>query len=509
MNKKILYFVLIAAISVLPFIILNVSLLDIIFSVPSLFSFLFDNFFPPNWNALDGNFIIVRNTILFAIVGTCISALLAFFLGILISEYFNPFVPIRLLARFFVSFLRNVPIIIFASILVFIFGIGPLIGVIALVLGGVGFLARSYANNMDELAQSKLEALKSTGASYFQIIFHGLFPAFTPAWLNWTLFAFEINIRISAVLGMVGAGGLGLLIQANLDLRNFRRAMALIILLMAIVLIVEFFVNKLRERLEKGLPYVPIIAFIIVIFFISASALNLNFQTFIQRLSNAPRILAHFAIFDFSVAPELLAALFTSILLGLAGLVLGAVFSFILTFFAAKNTAPSLTIKFSKYELNLNFLPFLIKGAIALLRAIPSLVIILMIIASLGFGYIAAVLGIAFSSLGYLTKAFIASVEEQEEAKIEALKSTGASHIQVIYHGILPAVSSVFWRWISLRLEFNISDSISLGVVGAGGIGMLLARAIRQSNFSYIATGVFIIFIAMFILELIIDKLRN
>jgi len=497
MNKKVLYIILILAFVSLPFIILNVSLIDIFFAMPNLFRFLFNNFFPPNWQALEGNFTVIINTIFFAVVGTCISAVLAFFLGLLMSNHFNPFAPIRILVRFFVSFLRNIPIVIFASILVFIFGIGPLIGIIALVLGNLGFLARSYAENIDGIAETKLEALRATGASYPQIVFHGLLPAFMPAWLNWTLFAFEVNIRLSAILGMVGAGGLGLLIQANLDLRNFRRTMALIIILVAFVLLTEFLVNKLRTALAKNLPYPAIALLIIVAFFASVNALNLNFHTFIERLSGAPAVLSHFMTFDWTVAQEILRALMTSILLAISGLILGTVTAFFLAFLAAKNTAPFKTVS------------ILIKAFVAILRAIPSLVIILMIIASLGFGYVAAVLGIAFSSLGYLTRAFTASIEEQDESKIEALKSTGASHIQVIYHGILPSVKGLFVKWVSISLEANISDSISLGVVGAGGVGMLLARAIRQSDFSYIATGVFIIFIAMFFLELLTSRFKK
>ena len=482
---------------IVPFIILNISLIDIVLSIPNLFSFLANNFFPANFAALEGNFTVIKNTILFAIVGTVISSTIAFFLAILMSRSFNKFLFIRILVKFIASFFRNVPIVVWASILVFIFGIGPLVGVIALVLGGIGFLARSYSETIDEIYKTKLESLKSTGASYFQIIFHGLFPLFIKPWLNLTLFALEINVRLSAILGMVGAGGLGLLISANLDLRNFRRAMALIIVLIIIVLVTEFLTNKLREYVEKDFPYFLLFLFIIAIYLFSVNSLNISLNSFLERASGAPRIISLFMTFNIELTFEILNALFISILLAIAGLGLGVFVSFFLSFLSAKNTAP------------IKILAILIKTFIAILRAIPSLIIILMAVSSLGFGEVSAVIGITFSSLGYLTKVFTATIEEENHEKIEALKSTGASYFQVIYHGILPRTRNSFMSWISLRLEANISDGIALGVVSAGGIGTLMARAIRIHDFEFLSSSILIIFVFMLFLEFLTSKIKS
>jgi len=166
------------------------------------------------------------------------------------SERLNPNPILRRAVRYFISFLRNIPVLIWASLLVFVFGIGNLVGLMALVLATMGFLSRSYAESMNDIAGDKLEALHASGASYMQILVHGLIPEFAPAWLNWTLFSFEINIRASAILGIVGAGGIGILISSNMNMRNFTEASMLIIILVALVLLTELTVGQLRKRIK-------------------------------------------------------------------------------------------------------------------------------------------------------------------------------------------------------------------------------------------------------------------
>jgi len=172
-------------------------------------------------------------------------------LGVLMSEQLNPNPILRHGVRYFVAFLRNIPVLIWGSLLVFVFGIGNMVGLLALTIATMGFLSRSYAESMNDIAGERLEALYASGASYMQILVHGLIPEFMPAWLNWTLFSFEINIRASAILGMVGAGGMGMLIQSQLNMRNFTQASTLIITLVVMVLLTEFSVGALRRKLQQ------------------------------------------------------------------------------------------------------------------------------------------------------------------------------------------------------------------------------------------------------------------
>jgi phosphonate transport system permease protein len=248
-GKRLLNSLLIFMAVILSFAYLQINLVEAIQSIPAFLLFFWHNFFPANFEHIRSYLPLVGETILFAVVGTYISAILAFICGLLMSEQTNPYGVVRILFRVIISFMRNIPVLVWASLFVYIFGIGNMVGLLALILATLGFLARSYADSIDEIGSSKLEALRATGASYWQILFHGLIPEFIPSWINWTLFSFEINIRASSILGMVGAGGIGIMIQTNIRLFKYHEAFALIILLVLLVLITEFVVNRLRKRI--------------------------------------------------------------------------------------------------------------------------------------------------------------------------------------------------------------------------------------------------------------------
>jgi phosphonate ABC transporter ATP-binding protein/phosphonate ABC transporter permease subunit PhnE len=499
--KNLVSIMLVLFVIALAFRYLNVNVFNVFAGFPRFVQFFGSNFLPPNVDYINNNFSIVwarvTDTLFFAVLGTYISAVLAFLLGICMSKEMNPFFPLRGVVRFFVSFLRNVPLLIWAMVMIFIFGIGAMVGVMAMVLATLGFLARSYADSMDEIASTRLEALRSTGAGYWQVLFHGLVPAFVPAWINWTLFSFEINLRASAVLGMVGAGGLGFLIQTNLNLRGYRRAMALIVILMAMVLAAEFVMNFLRGLIAKQgrKPKQTFFRWLIPVgvvslFFLSVYRLDLNLPQFFSRLQNAGHILSRFWAFNPSALPEIVRQLFVSIAIGICGLAVGFAIAMVLAFLAADNITPN------------KGLSYIIKGAVSLIRAIPSLVLILMVVASLGFGPTAAVVGLVFSTMGYLTRVFIGTIEEQNYAVIDAMRATGAGRIKIITHGLLPGVFTAFVAWVAIRLEANIADSVSLGIVGAGGVGMLINRAVRQVHFANLTTTIIVVFAAMFFIEM-------
>lgn len=227
---------------------LEISVLEMLMGLPSFVQFFFEKFIPANTENLQQYIPSVIDTLGYAVIATYLSSILAFIFGILISEHTNKFKPIRVIVRGFVSVLRNIPFIIWGSLLVYIFGLGGIVGVLALILVTIGFLSKSYAESIDEISGDKLEALRANGASYFQILFHGIIPQFVPAWINWTLFSFEINVRASVVLGLVGAGGIGVLIDTNINLFKYGEALAIIAVIVMIILLTEFVTNSIRKR---------------------------------------------------------------------------------------------------------------------------------------------------------------------------------------------------------------------------------------------------------------------
>jgi len=237
------------SIIVVSFAFLEVNPVDILVAPISMIIFMVENFFPPNLNNLSRYFPAILTTLFFAVAATYFSAFFAFIFGVLMSKHLNPSPVLRNVTRYFVSFLRNIPVLIWAQLLIFVFGIGNMVGLVALVFATVGFLARSYGESMDDIAGERLEAIQATGANYMQILVHGVIPEFTTSWLNWTLYSFEVNIRISAILGVVGAGGIGAVIQTNILIRNFTEASTLIIILVIMVIMTELAVGYIRKKI--------------------------------------------------------------------------------------------------------------------------------------------------------------------------------------------------------------------------------------------------------------------
>ena len=229
---------------------LEISPSEAVKGFPAFVRFFVIKFLPASFKNIRASVPAVIDTVLFAVAATYLSTALSFLFGLLMSDKTNPITPLRLLCRGIISFLRNVPVLVWASILVYMFGVGEIVGLLALIIATLGFLSRSYAESISEIAGSHLEALQTAGASYGQVLVHGLIPEFLPSWINWTLFSFEINIRASAILGMVGAGGIGVLIQTNLKLFKYQEACAIILVVIVIVLLTEFMTNKIRRMIR-------------------------------------------------------------------------------------------------------------------------------------------------------------------------------------------------------------------------------------------------------------------
>ena len=236
---------------------------------------------------------------------------------------------------------------------------------------------------------------------------------------------------------------------------------------------------------------------LVLLFLISLHFLDLNTAQFMARFSNLPNILRLFMALDMTVVGEGLLQLLVSFALAICSLIIGGIISIALAFLAAENTAPS------------KIMAEIIKSVVSTIRAVPSLVLILFIVASIGLGYTSAVVSLTLSGIGYLTKAFTSTIEDQSSNLIETMRSTGANWFQIVVHGFFPNVLPSFLAWTSIRLEMSIAESISLGVIGAGGIGFMLSRFIRQHDHAAASTLILIIFLSMLFVEITLNIFKK
>ena len=233
------------------------------------------------------------------------------------------------------------------------------------------------------------------------------------------------------------------------------------------------------------------------VFVLGVLLLDIDSAGFIERLGRFGSIVRQFLVLDFAFFGVLMDGMLTSIMLSLISLVLGGFIALALSFLAASNITPSAVLSAG------------IKGFVSLIRAIPSLIWALMVIASFGFGNIGGVITLMISSIGFLTKAFTTAIEDAGDDIIEALRATGAPWILIVIKGLIPTVITAIITWFAVRGESSVSESISLGIIGVAGIGFTLTRSIARFQYGQITLGVLIIFATMFTLELATQGLKK
>jgi len=152
-------------------------------------------------------------------------------------------------AKAFLNLFRTIPEIVWALIFVFLVGLGPFPGVLALGFHTGGVLGKLFGEVLEDVNQRPIEALGSTGAGRLSILLYGILPQALPQFLSYSLYRWEVNIRAAAVLGFVGAGGLGQRIHVAISLFLENQLLTLILVIYVMVTLVDWLSNALRRRL--------------------------------------------------------------------------------------------------------------------------------------------------------------------------------------------------------------------------------------------------------------------
>jgi phosphonate transport system permease protein len=143
---------------------------------------------------------------------------------------------------------RSIHEIVWALFFVAVFGLGALSGICAIAVRSVGFIAKMSSEAIEDIDVGPIEAIRSAGGNGFQILIYAIIPQVIPQILGVIIFEWEINIRRSAILGLVGAGGLGLVFFRQMNTFNFHGVTSVIISILGIIVIGEFVSHKMRKR---------------------------------------------------------------------------------------------------------------------------------------------------------------------------------------------------------------------------------------------------------------------
>ncbi|TGD41906.1 phosphonate ABC transporter, permease protein PhnE [Pseudotabrizicola sediminis] len=202
---------------------------------------------PPRLSYLPELLVPLWDTLNMATLGTLLGVILAVPVAFLAARNTSPSLLIlRPIALFIIVASRSINSLIWALLLVAILGPGLLAGIIAIGLRSIGFIGKLLYEAIEETDIRQIEAVTATGASPAQVLNYGIVPQIMPAFWGITVFRWDINIRESAILGLVGAGGLGLKLQASLNTLAWPQVTLILLLILLTVVVSEWVSARVR-----------------------------------------------------------------------------------------------------------------------------------------------------------------------------------------------------------------------------------------------------------------------
>lgn len=184
-----------------------------------------------------------------ALLATIVGSTLALFLSFLAAKNTSPNSLVFFTIRRILEFFRGVPEIIFAILFVWVLGIGPLAGIIAMTLHTTGSLGKLFSEVHENSNNKPIDALKASGGNWLSEMKFGLMPQVLPNLISYVLLRFEINIRASTILGFVGAGGIGQELYLVINFNYYEEVSAIILLIILTVVSIDLFSGYLRKNI--------------------------------------------------------------------------------------------------------------------------------------------------------------------------------------------------------------------------------------------------------------------
>jgi phosphonate transport system permease protein len=204
---------------------------------------------PPQIQELDTVALRAFETVAIATVGTLMAALIAAPLSMLVAANVTPAPRVGLALRWFANACRGIDTVVFALLFVAAVGLGPFAGVLGMIVHSIGVITKLNSEAIETLARAPLEAAAMSGADPVRIMSHAVFPAVLPNLASVSLYLWEANVRTSTVLGIVGAGGIGIEIKSAIDLLDFQRLFTLTVAVLVMVTLIDQLSAWLRRRL--------------------------------------------------------------------------------------------------------------------------------------------------------------------------------------------------------------------------------------------------------------------
>jgi len=188
-------------------------------------------------------------TIHIATIGTMLSIFLSLPVGLLVARNITKSKMLNWVGMFILVSSRSVSVLVWALLFVAIFGPGPLAGSITIGIRSIGFVGKLFGEALEEAHPGPIEALRAAGAPWISVFLKGFWPQVLPAFWAIALFRWDINIRESSVIGLVGAGGIGMALDNAINLFQWTRVSLVLLCIFAVVVLCEIVVTNIRKRI--------------------------------------------------------------------------------------------------------------------------------------------------------------------------------------------------------------------------------------------------------------------
>ncbi|GGN60134.1 MULTISPECIES: phosphonate ABC transporter, permease protein PhnE [Oceanobacillus] len=190
-------------------------------------------------------------TIAIAFLGTIMGSILAIPLAFLSASKIVP-KPVASVTRLLLIIIRTIPALVYGLMFIRVTGPGPFAGVLTISLASIGMLAKLFVDVIEELDTNILESLDSIGCNTFEKIRYGIWPQLFSMFLSIIIYRFDMNLREASILGIVGAGGIGAPLIFAMNAYRWSEVGSILIGLVVLILLVEFFSNRIRNKLVRG-----------------------------------------------------------------------------------------------------------------------------------------------------------------------------------------------------------------------------------------------------------------
>lgn len=191
----------------------------------------------------------LMETLHIASLGTLLAIVMALPVGVMGANNIVRIPALNWLSKLILVSSRSVNTLVWALLFVAIFGPGPLAGTICIGFRSVGFVGKLFAEALEETDPGSIEALTAAGAPWPSIFIKGFWPQVAPAFWGISLFRWDINVRESAVIGLVGAGGIGMVLDTALNLFYWDRVSIILVSIFTVVILAELLVTAIRKRI--------------------------------------------------------------------------------------------------------------------------------------------------------------------------------------------------------------------------------------------------------------------